>query len=142
MGNQQTIRKINFEDVLYFMKQTDTILINTLEQNKQECLIKGTLSIQEETTILNKYLSTNISIRIIIYGMNSIDDTTIKKYNQLLQLGFSNIYIYTGGLFEWLLLQEIYGDEIFQTTKKELDILQYKGCSINKQNLLLHIDSE
>lgn len=137
MGNQQSIRKINFEDLLFFLKQTDTILINTLEQYKQTCLIKGTLSINEETSILNKYLSTNTNIRIIIYGMNSIDDSTIKKYNQLLQLGFSNIYVYSGGLFEWLLLQEIYGDETFQTTKKELDILQFKGTSILQNKLLI-----
>ena len=37
-----------------------------------------------------------------------------------------NIYIYCGGLFEWVLLQDIYGEEEFPTTKKELDIIKYK----------------
>ena len=30
-------------------------------------------------------------------------------------------------MFEWLLLQDIYGDDEFPTTTKELDILKYKG---------------
>ena len=29
-------------------------------------------------------------------------------------------------MFEWLLLQEIYGDENFPTISRELDILKYK----------------
>jgi hypothetical protein len=31
-----------------------------------------------------------------------------------------------GGLFEWLMLQDIYGKELFPTTKKELDLLKFK----------------
>ena len=53
----------------------------------------------------------------------------MKKYDQLIGLGFVNIFIYPGGLFEWLMLQDIYGNEIFPTTKKELDILKYKSKS-------------
>ncbi len=63
--------------------------------------------------------------------MNSSDDSVVKKYNQLYKLGFKNVYIYIGGLFEWLLLQDIYGEEEFPTTNKILDILQYKGKIIN-----------
>jgi hypothetical protein len=48
------------------------------------------------------------------------------KYNQLNSLGFYNVYVYTGGLFEWLLLQDIYGEKDFPTTNIELDILKYK----------------
>jgi len=36
------------------------------------------------------------------------------------------VHIYPGGIFEWLLLQDIYGDDMFKTTSKELDILKYK----------------
>ena len=38
-------------------------------------------------------------------------------------------HIYIGGLFEWLLLQDIYGDDEFPTTTKIIDILKYKGKS-------------
>ena len=50
-----------------------------------------------------------------------------EKYNQLVQLGFTNISVYIGGLFEWMLLQDIYGDTSFPTTSKQLDILRYKS---------------
>ena len=46
---------------------------------------------------------------IIIYGKNSIDITAENKYNQIKSLGFMNVLLYSGGLFEWLLLQDIYG---------------------------------
>ena len=59
--------------------------------------------------------------------MNSCDNTLNTKCEQLNQLGFINIYVYPGGLFEWLLLQDIYGEELFQTTSKEIDHLKYKG---------------
>jgi hypothetical protein len=65
--------------------------------------------------------------KIIVYGKNSIDETAEKKYSQLKTLGFSELYLYSGGLFEWMLLQDIYGNTEFPTTKKVLDILKYKG---------------
>ena len=37
-----------------------------------------------------------------------------------------------GGIFEWLLLQDIYGDDQFKTTSRELDILKYKPISTFK----------
>jgi hypothetical protein len=67
--------------------------------------------------------------------MNACDESIVVKYNQLNKLGFTNIHVYVGGLFEWMLLQDIYGEDMFKTTKKELDILKFKGTS--KMNLLL-----
>ena len=74
----------------------------------------------------HKYLKSNTDICIYVYGKHNLDETAYKKYEQLIQLGFTNAYLYIGGLFEWLLLQDIYGDEDFPTTKKELDILKFK----------------
>jgi hypothetical protein len=34
--------------------------------------------------------------------------------------------MYTGGLFEWMLLQDIYGDAEFPTTSRELDVLKFR----------------
>ena len=45
-------------------------------------------------------------------------------------IGFKNVFIYNGGLFEWLLLQDIYGEDNFPTTKHILDILKYKPNNI------------
>ena len=85
---------------------------------------------QTEVSILNEYLLKNRDIRIIVYGTNANDNSIRPKCEQLLGLGFNNIFLYMGGLFEWLLLQDIYGDELFPTTKKELDILKYKAPSM------------
>ena len=128
MGNKQSSQKINYEDVQYVIKNSDLhILINTLNESEQECLISNTISIHKETDLINSLIRIgNKEIKIIIYGRNCNDEKIYLKYNQLNSLGFYNLYIYTGGLFEWLMLQDIYGDDEFQTTKKELDILKYK----------------
>jgi len=143
MGNTQSnsVRKINFEDVIISISDPNTIIINTLPNDTQSCLIDKTVSYLRETELLNAFLSSSkTNIKIVIYGMNSSDESIVVKYNQLKKLGFTNIHVYVGGLFEWMLLQDIYGDEMFKTTKKELDILKFKGTS--KMNLLLleHID--
>lgn len=131
MGNAQSSsinKNINFEDLQSAIKDNEkTIIINTLDSNNQNCLIKGTISIDDEVKILNTYITKNTTIRIIIYGSNACDMTIIKKYEQLIGLGFYNVFIYPGGLFEWLLLQDIYGEDMFPTSCKETDILKYKG---------------
>ena len=121
-------RNINFEDMQTVLNNNyDTIIINTLDASKQNCLIVGTIPIDNETKIMNEQLQKNKNIRIIIYGMNSIDDSIVRKYEQLSMLGFTEVYIYLGGLFEWLLLQDIYGATLFPTTAIEQDLLKYKG---------------
>ena len=131
MGNSQSScinKNINFEDLQTAIKDNEkTVIINTLDNNNQKCLIKGTIYIDDEVKILNTYITKNNTIRIIIYGTNACDMTILKKYEQLISLGFYNVFIYPGGLFEWLLLQDIYGDDMFPTTTKEKDILKYKG---------------
>ena len=137
MGNNQSIRRVNYEDMQEVYKKTDTYLvINTLPPNSQECLIFNTTPIDREELIINKYLVTNRAVPIVIYGTNNNDETCIQKYTQLSKLGFKNIYIYTGGLFEWLLLQEIYGYDFFPTTKKNIDFIKYKGNPILHTPLL------
>ena len=66
------------------------------------------------------------SQNIIIYGKNCRDLSVYKKYKHLYSHGFTNVYIYMGGLFEWLLLQEIYSSELFKTDGSEIDLLKYK----------------
>jgi hypothetical protein len=65
--------------------------------------------------------------KIVVYGKNAGDPNVEKKYQQLVSLGFSDIYIYSGGMFEWMLLQDIYGAREFPSTSKELDILKFRG---------------
>ncbi len=122
------IKNINFEDMQFAINDPKkSLIINTLDAHQQGCLIAGTLNIDLEVEMLNVHLKNNIDARIIIYGMNSTDKTCLTKYEQLLKLGFYNVYIYVGGLFEWLLLQDIYGTELFPTTSVKVDLLKYKG---------------
>lgn len=129
MGNKiSSSIKISYEDVQYSIRNKEQyLLINTLLPTEQDCLILNTIKSDKEEIIVNSLINiNNKKIKIIIYGKNCNDQKIYEKYNQLYSLGFYNIYIYTGGLFEWLLLQDIYGDIDFQTTRKELDILKFK----------------
>jgi hypothetical protein len=105
-------------------KNNDIVLINTLPLSRQNCLIKGTLSASIEEEYMNKLKNKNKEI--IIYGIHHTDISVIKKYNQLKKLGFKNVYIYFGGMYEWLLLQEVFGAINFQTDGEIKDILNYK----------------
>ena len=121
---QRTDYKINYEDV---QKCRGThLIINTLPADEQSCLIDGTMPATQETRRVNEILSKSSSTTIIIYGKNCNDETVTTKFEQLSVLGFSQVYVYQGGLFEWLLLQDIYGKEEFPTTTQELDLLKYK----------------
>tara|TARA_Y100000389_G_scaffold204561_1_gene257996 strand:- start:3080 stop:3481 length:402 start_codon:yes stop_codon:yes gene_type:complete len=132
MGGVNSIIKINFESVqkILLSNNNEFLIISTLENDNQECLIKNTLLPNEEIENINKYIKSNKNIKILIYGENCSDSKVINKYNQLYKLGFTKLYVYIGGLFEWLLLQDIYGEDEFPTTKKIIDILKYKGKSL------------
>lgn len=126
---QTNYKKINFEDVQNAIKNTHRyLMINTLLNGEQNCLIKNTLPYELEEKTVNELLSSYdlSSKHIIIYGKNTNDETVETKYKQLNSLGFSNVYMYMGGMFEWLLLQDIYGMDEFPTTTKVLDILKFR----------------
>lgn len=129
MGVNQSIMKVNFEDIKKIINKDNYFLINTLDTDNQQCVIKGTIPVDKEVKIVNENRN-NKDIHIVIYGMNTNDENIYKKYKQLISLGVANIYIYPGGLFEWLCLQDIYGDTNFPTIGEELDILKYKPKEI------------
>lgn len=129
-GTNASILKINYEDVKLSINNSNYLLINTLPNHEQNCLIYKTIHFASEEQIINDLVNNNKSHNIIIYGKNCNDDSVYKKYNQFIDLGFTNVYLYLGGLFEWLLLQDIYGKDLFKTTSTELDIIKYKSNSI------------
>jgi hypothetical protein len=94
----------------------------------ESVLITGTLTATEEEIFINEYLSKYAENQkmIILYGKNCCDDSPRKKRAQLLSLGISDVYIYVGGLFEWVLLQDIYGTDEFGTTGVVKDLLLYR----------------
>ena len=138
MGNAPPFRKINFEDMKLVLRNPELyILINTLPLEEQQCLLPFTLPCGEEEQRINQLLHKKCkTIAIVLYGKNSNDATLFQKYDQLVKLGFTNVYMYCGGIFEWLLLQDIYGREDFPTTAKELELLKYKPNAILTTKLL------
>ena len=113
------------------IKENDKyLIINVMETNMQQCLIEKTVSYNIEETVINELIEKKKKdINIIIYGKNSNDEKIFTKYKELRNLGFTNVYIYIGGMFMWLLLQDIYGDDMFPTTNKCIDLLKYKETS-------------
>lgn len=129
----ETLPKVNYEDVQYVIKnKKKSLLINILKEDEQDLLILNTLDWKKEEETINYYLKKNKQIKIVIYGKNAHDSKLISKYDQLNNLGFKNTYVYLGGLYEWVLLQEIYGYEQFPTNVKQkcVDLLKYKPSSI------------
>ena len=135
MGNSLRIKPtsqfVNFEFVLNVIKNHDenVIIINTLPVSLQHCLIQSTIDATTESEIINQLIENDKKdVCIIIYGKTHTDLTVHEKYSQLTQYGFSDIRIYLGGMFEWLLLQDIYGKEEFPTSGKDvlMDMLCYK----------------
>lgn len=122
-------KKIGFEDMKHALRTIDTIIINTLPHADQTCLIQGTIPAGEEEETINRYIENGLSItkRVVVYGKHSCDNTAPAKCKQLQSLGFGEVYYYVGGLFEWLLLQDVYGEKEFPTTSKTLDILKYRS---------------
>ena len=95
--------------------------------HEQTILIFKTINIGNE--IKEVELAIKQKQNIIIYGKNGNDESIYLKYTQISKLG-GTAYLYVGGLFEWLLLQDIYGQDEFRTTSPTLDILKYKPNNI------------
>jgi hypothetical protein len=123
MGNIP-IQRINFEDI-QFAQKNESLILNTLPSTEQSMLIAGTISWEKEIKAVE--LAIQKKNPIFVYGRHCNDETIFHKYEQIRKLG-GNVYLYAGGLFEWLLLQDIYGIAEFPTTTtfKTVDLLKYK----------------
>ena len=119
---------IGFDDLLYCIKNTDKYAIIHTMSASEPILISGTLTPLEEEIFINENLSkySENQKTIILYGRNSCDDSPQKKRTQLLTFGISDVFIYPGGMFEWGLLQDIYGSSEFPTTSIIPDLLAYR----------------
>lgn len=130
---------LNFEDVQSIIRGSNGgryVLINTLSNEFQKCVIRGTLPANEEERRINDIISGNDAngeaITIVVYGKNATDVSAYKKCEQLIKHGIANVRIYVGGMFEWLLLQDIYGQDLFPTVGASgvnLDLLAYRSLS-------------
>jgi hypothetical protein len=131
MGNSISIQNIvNFEDVQQFVSGTKShILINVMETFDQDILILNTISAETEADVINSLIDEgDFDRKILVYGKNTADiEKVFNKQKKLMNYGFTEVYVYLGGLFEWVLLQDIYGKDLFKTSRSVSDILRYKN---------------
>jgi len=115
----------NYDDI----RHNQCLLIHTMED--ESILIEQTLTIKKETAKINGLLADHsYDTHIVVYGKNVDDyDVLIQKRNQLLKLGFRNVWFYPGGLFEWILLRDVFGTRQFPTTADTKDLIKYRPRS-------------
>lgn len=131
-------KNIGFEDVKIGI-QNNYILINVLPISMQNILIQTTVSVEKEEQIINSMINDYLvpDTPVIVYGLHNCDNKIEQKYKQLKNLGINDIYIYCGGLFEWLLLNELYGCEefpIYNENSERIDLLKYRPLSVLQKN--------
>jgi hypothetical protein len=135
MGNYP-IQRISFEDVQY-AQQHNRLIISTLPTTTQDMLIHKTVNCIHEIKAVEHAIQCKEPI--LIYGKHCNDETIYTKYDQIKKLG-GNVYLYAGGLFEWLLLQDIYGVDTFPTSThvKTVDLIKYKPSNVLNTNYLTY----
>jgi rhodanese-related sulfurtransferase len=131
MGNTPP-KYVSYEDVQAV--HGTALLISVLNNSDQSVLIAGTVPSNEEVAAVEDALKRKFPI--IVYGRNANDTAALTKCAQLQSLG-STPYLYAGGLFEWLLLQDVYGDDVFLTEGKTVDLLRYRPPSVLSKRYLM-----
>jgi hypothetical protein len=131
--SKNKINNVNFEEVqkiININNNLNTVIINTLPTHTQEYVILNTTNALKEEQYLNEQLQNgNKNIKILVYGKHYNDNSVLKKCSDLKTLGFSDVNMYGGGVFEWLLLRDVYGDELFPLNvgpHSAVEILDYK----------------
>ncbi len=127
MGAAQSAERVTYEELQRLQDSPNALIISTLPNSEQTCLIARTLPPATEESVLNSCLKRGENDRaIVVYGKNTTDMSVENKSKQLRGLGFSQVRVYVGGLFEWALLQDIYGARLFPTTSVCTDPLRFK----------------
>ena len=119
---------VGFDVMQTAIKSHEYFIINVLPVSEQDCLIRGTIEAIKEEQVLNKMIESidTVNKKIVLYGKNCNDENVTIKAEQLNSLGLADVSVYRGGMFEWMLLQDIYGEKEFATTRREVDILRFK----------------
>ncbi len=127
---QSSIDFANYSTIQNAIRSGKTI-IHIMNVSDETILIKGTLPANKEVEQINNWILNNaFENEIYIYGYSNADfNKLLQRQKQLLGLGFKHVYIYFGGMFEWLLLRDVFGETEFQldgvVTGAVVDILKY-----------------
>lgn len=128
-GSKEVVKVIGFEDMLSLLR-SNVVLLNTMARGDQACLIRGTLHADDEESAMNAMLTSTdplVTDRwVVVYGRHTLDPKPMEKARTLRLMGLSRLLVYRGGLFEWLLLQEVFGQDQFPTQGACPDLLAYR----------------
>ena len=69
MGANQSLQKLNYEDVQYACSSNEYVIISTLPATQQDCLIKKTIMCNNEEEILNNLC--------LLYTSDAADDSLV-----------------------------------------------------------------
>ena len=89
---------------------------------------------REINRLIEKYSSSGKppEEKIVYYGLNSLDKSPDEQAAKLARYG---IYasVYRGGMFEWTLLREIFGDDAYPVTP-----ISFPSLSINTSDVVVN----
>ena len=131
-ATQSNTMYANYCSIQHAIKLEKTI-IHIMNIADETILIKGTLTAEQEVQRINAWINDiehTANNDIFIYGYSNADfNKLLQRQKQLNGLGFKNVHIYFGGMFEWLLLRDVYGADEFPVDGlikgAALDILRY-----------------
>ena len=129
MGASISFNVVNHQGVLDALKEGN-ILITVISNHTDATLIKGTLGEAEELRHVNEIIrKKNLDERIFVYGENCSDSRVYSKARQLKKLGLKEVFVYTGGIFEWMLLGEVFGQDQFPVHGRVTNVVDHAGES-------------
>ena len=106
---------IGSEDLKLLMRKHNAHLFNGLPIGYTNCNIKGTVDPENAKEYI-KNLNKEKDL-VIVYCANATCSASHSFASKELR-GFKNKFLYTGGLYEWLLLQNFYSEKKFPTIGK------------------------
>ncbi len=97
---------------------TPLLLLAAPSVDAQPWRIHGTLSADEEERQINRLVehgskNSGTPKHIVYYGLNSTDTSPETQARKLMSHGLK-ASVYRGGLFEWILLRELFGETVYR----------------------------
>ncbi len=107
---------LNFDDMKIAVER-GYIICHIMDEIDGTILIKNTLSVKDEIKKINDLIKqSKFDETIVLYGRNYTDlELIVQRFQHLISFGFTRVFIYVGGLYEWILMQNLYGDKLFPT---------------------------
>lgn len=120
---------LNFDDMKLAVDR-GYIICHIMDETDETILIKNTLSVKDEIKKINDLIKqSKFDETIVLYGRNYTDlEKIVQRFQHLISFGFTRVFIYVGGLYEWVLMQNLYGDKLFPTNNS-IDLTNIKSIT-------------